>query len=595
MQSSLSLAIYKICLVFVVGCVACHAASAATFLILDRWGGVIGASRTAAGELREPEVVRPWMESPEPVLFIDMEADVDGGYQLTQTGVLLPMGSAPPLQFAPSPAFNATALAMLPGGAGGWIAVDDYIKRIGRQPELVFPRELNQGRRLADLEYDRVNRRLAVLFEDGGLVVCSQQALVEYSAIKLKNDKALDIEIDGEEFLVLTKNANVVRLKKQSSALDADAPILTTKNAVDLEMSPFGEGYYVLDAFGVIHACGGAPKIETEALARADAVDLEWISTDKPPRWYPTGWNTQVALQPHSLRLDPEGSSKYLSLMIDGAENMRRFVVELRLDPTRLVVDPNGVLIGPWWNRNINTPNLKASYDESKGLLTLHGTGSATIVGGANGGGEAALVPIAPAPGVQAATASVAIEQFFFEDAALSYPYRLNAEPAPSIIQFQSMAPIINLEWSMQSPPMAKAPATGSVIRADVYVQHGGRIQALVFDMKFTHQTLRLLGMTPGDAWEPRVPLRVQFATPSLANPNGEINNQEIRALGSGACKDERGSMLTLFFAVQEPGAASVQFKKLMALDEKDRELNAVIEANSLNWTLPASEQAPRP
>ncbi|MBZ0256599.1 hypothetical protein K8I31_11085, partial [bacterium] len=367
----MSLVIRHFTLLFIATCVVCQASSSATFLILDRWGGVIGASRTASGELHEPEVVRPMMESPEPVSFIDLEVDADGGYQLTQTGDLLPMGAAPPLQFARNPALNATALAMLPGGVGGWIAVDDYIKRIGRPPELVFPRELNQGRPLADLEYDRVNRRLAVLFEDGGLVVCSQQAPIEYPQVKLTKDSALDIEFDGDDFLLLTKNSNVYRIKKKSFALDANAPKLKKKNAVDLELSPFGKGYYILDAFGVIHSCGGAPAIETEPLNREDAVDMEWIPTDEPPTWFPTGWTTQVALEPTSIRLDPEGPAKYLKLNITGAENMRRFFATLRLDPKRLIVDPNRVLIGAWWNRSINTPSIRASYDESTGLLTL--------------------------------------------------------------------------------------------------------------------------------------------------------------------------------------------------------------------------------
>ncbi|MBZ0257013.1 hypothetical protein K8I31_13180, partial [bacterium] len=227
--------------------------------------------------------------------------------------------------------------------------------------------------------------------------------------------------------------------------------------------------------------------------------------------------------------------------------------------------------------------------------LTLHGTGSATSVGGANGGGEAALVPVAPAPGVQAATASVSIEEFLFEDAALSYPYSLTAIPKPCLIQFQSMAPIIHLEWSMQTPPEAKAPAVGSVLRVDLMAEHGNRIQSLIFDLKFDHQALRFLGMTPGDAWEQRIPLRTQFATPSLANQAGEMSSQEIHALESGACRDERASLLTMFFAVQEPGEAAIQFQQFSTMDEKGRELKTEMNSKELSWSIASQSPALRP
>ncbi len=520
-------------------------------------------------------------------MFIDFEVNDLGGYQLTQDGALLPMGQAPPLQIALNAKFNAAALSITPNSAGGWIAVDDYIKRIGRQPELVLYRGLNQGKLLVDIEYDSAKRRMAILFEDGSLVVCSQQAPLVFPQVRSGEDQPVDIEFYDDKLVVLTQRGTVYRVDQTTSKVDQSAPTLSNSGAVDLEFSPFGDGYYVLDNFGVIHACGGAPAIETERLERPDAVDLEWISSDEPPRWYPTGWSTQVDLDPDMIRLDPEGQSKYLSLRINGAENMRRFVAELRFDPALLMIEPNRVSIGPWWSRSINTPNITASVDEDdQGLLRLHATGSATIVGGANGGGVAAVVPVAPAPGVKSSTATVSIDQFFFEDAALSYPYRLNTETAPTLIQFQSMAPLLGLEWTMQTPAESGFPTVGSVIRVDLFVQHGGRVQTAVFDMKFDNQSLRLLGVTPGEVWAPYVPLDVQLATPSLANPAGEINNQTIQALESGACQDARLSLITMFFEVQQPGRATVAIKNLNLYDEKKEALASQFTENTLYWTV---------
>ncbi|MBI1387959.1 MAG: hypothetical protein GC154_05880 [bacterium] len=554
-------------------CLASAAPRAATFLIQDRWGGIIGLTRTAEGEVRDPAIVRPWMESPDSIQFIDMEADSTGGYQLLKNGMILPMGAAHPIPVDTAPNQTASALAMTPGGLGGWMAVDDYIRQIGRPPQLAYPASLKKGRRIADLEYDPVKSQLWILFEDGGVACAGPRSPESLDGLKLKNDTAVDVEVIGSDVAVLTRKSRVYFVTRKNAALQKNTPELGDGLAIDLEPSPFGAGFYILDVFGVIHACGGAPEIPTEPLTRDAAVDLEWIPADEAPQWFPAGWNTQVAFQPETLLLDPAGPAKYLTLYVDRAENMARFWAEIEFNPKRLRLDPDQVRVGSWWSREISAPQIHKSLDEKKGILTVHGTGASSIFSGANGGGDAAMIAVAPVAGVTSATAEIRVKRFYFEDAALRYPFLLTTETPAVTVKLEPIQPELSLVWLKQASKVDN-PGDDSnkrgVFRFDLTARHASRIQTLDFDLSFSRDTLKFLGMTPGAAWNPRAPIQTHFDAPSHANENGKLTSQQIKAAEPGALRDVEASLLTLFFVSTAEGEAWVRFDSIAGRDERD-------------------------
>jgi len=318
-----------------------------TFLIQEKGGRITGISLSSDWIPSPAVTVRPSLETMEPV--IDLEANPQGGYQLFSNGKILPIGIAKLPYAAWASIANAGGFAMAERSLGGWIAAGTYLKTIGRPPQLIFPSFEDNGF-ITDIEFDASQPRLAVVSEDGTIAVCTSKEVIRFDPPPLNDDLAIDLEISPDGFYILTRKGKIYHRTRSTVSEYPGVPDLADL-AVDMELSPYNPAaFYILDVFGVIHACGETPRIDRTPLNRPNAVDLEIITRNTAPEWYPPGRHTAVRLQPELLRIDPEGPPKHFSIEIEKAEQLTSFVTQIRYDPNRLTIQPDRS--GSWWGES---------------------------------------------------------------------------------------------------------------------------------------------------------------------------------------------------------------------------------------------------
>ncbi len=120
----------------------------------------------------------------------------------------------------------------------------------------------------------------------------------------------------------------------------------------------------------------------------------------------------------------------------------------------------------------------------------------------------------------------------------------------------------------------------GEILQADLLVEEGGRIVDVDFGFQFPTTELRFLGMAPGGVWSKEEAVWPDFAIPSKANQEGALTGQRIKADRAGACKDQRGALVILFFSVRSRGEGSITFDTIQIHDEKGQPL--AFEQNNL-------------
>ncbi len=554
-----------------------------TFLIQDRWGVIVGLSIDETGAVQEPEIVRGMTESPRNPQIVDLETLSNGGYQLTSEGVLVPLGEAKIPRSFWTPLSQSTKFAMDPEGKGMWIATADHLKIRGKPPQVVLPPSLHHGKQVTDLEYDKKNNRLLVLFEDGHISICYASTIDQVNTLTLDDDQAIDIEMTEKGFLVLTKQARLFYVNSETASPIPNLPELGEGLVRDIELSPFGVGFYLLDAFGVIHACQGAVEIQTEPLLQDAAIDLEILPLSHPPKWYPTGRNTKVRLEPDELLLDPIGPSRKMSLRIDEAENISGYIAELHYDPQLIRIESSEVQVGQWWESAIQGAMVQANIDYEEGVLFLAGGGSILPYDGATGSGEIARIAVSAATKTHFATTTVELTSFHIREVFPGDQYRAAEVVNSATISIQPIQPKIEAIWQNENhSQQIKKTKPGEIIRLDLLVENGSRIKEIGFDLLFTKERITFLGMSLGDAWNREISLDTHFSIPSQANKDGQLKNQRIQADVAGACDDEKGSVVVLFFAVRDTGKAEIAFKNLQATDDQGRNLEIKFIRESL-------------
>lgn len=572
------------------------AAQTHTFLIQDKWGVITGVSVSPTGIASEPEVVRGMLGSPYPLLFVDLEANSTGGIQLTSGSAIIPIGNAKMPVPIWSPSGEAICFTVAPGGAGAWIATGDSIKVVGRAPQLVFPLPVEQNKPIMDLEYDPSGNRLIVLFGDGSLAICYSSQYEIDQTLALDDDVALDVEISSIGIYILTRNAKLYLLQPDQLHEVSGMPELGEGLACDFELSPFGDGFYILDIFGVVHACNGAPNVPTAPLSQDSAVDLEIIPLAKPPEWFPYGWNSQVQLNPQELLMDPSGPSKTVSLQIENAENLSGFVAEIKYDPKVLKIDPK-VRLGRWWEENIQGAQVVITPDAATGSLILYGGGTFLPFTGASGNGELVRFSVTPQSDIKSASSSIELVNFFFPDSNIigfrgSYPnFYHTAKIVQSVsVTIQTLQPKAFLTWdqSMQiNEDSSQTFRLGEVVRVDLMLEHGISVQEITFSFTFPKNLLQFLGMTPGQVWNEDIPVIPLFDIPAVANKQGGLDNQVIHTATPGSFQSDQGSLVALFFAVSRPGDGAIDLVDLTIQDGTGQNIPVEVIRKKLLFSCP--------
>jgi hypothetical protein len=546
------------------------ASSGMVFLIQNKWGGIHGVALDRNLSPSEPAVVRPNIFEEQYSLIIGLEAFSFGGYQLTTMGKVFPVGEASMSFSVFSPIGNATSFVMAPEGKGGWIAAKTTIKKIGRPPRLAFPSFDSHGL-IKDMEYDSQQQRLAVLCEDGAIAVCDISKFTWLDALKLEKDKPIDIEFIPKGFLVLTELGRVYFVVSEFMRQIPDLPQLGKGLACDLEISPLGNGFYILDRFGVIHACDGAPPVPTEPLTKDAAVDLEILLEDKLPRWDPPGIHTQVGWNDEQVLLDPQGPPKQVSITVEKAEHMTGFMTQISYDPQKIILEPHNVRVGSWWDKGVREARIKPSADHENGQLILQGSGVSFPFEGASGGGDLARLAISPMPGVTETISAIEIENFYFWDS-----YQVNIDHSGSVINsctvyIAPIQPRLDFLWENEGQWLDETSIKvlpGDIVRADIVVENGSRIRSFEFGFSFPNEFLRFLGMSQGSVWRDDISLIADFDIPSKANENSGLRGQLLKAQNPGACQDQKGSIASLFFAVSSPGKGKIQVNSIQGIDD---------------------------
>lgn len=542
------------------------------FLIQSKRGGITGLSLNANLESSPPVVVRP---NPENVAYtvVDLETVPQGGYQLTANGRVLPLGAAKMPYTAWGTIRDARGLAMAPDIPGGWIAAENYIKKIGRPPQLVFP-AFYQGGPIADLEYDERGQQLVVVHENGVISLCGRREYAMFNPIPIEDGRAIDIEAAPLGYYVLTEKGKVFEVNQNQAVLVHDDPDLGEGLVCDLEVPPDGIGFYLLDVFGVIHAFSGAPPVLTsEPLASPEAMDLEIVPGDSIPRWDPPGLHTQVAFRPDMIMLDPEGPHKAISLDIQYAEQLTGFYAQLQYDADIITLEPN---LGSWWERSMRGAPIDISMDPHDGFFSLRGGGSFSPYEGVNGGGELVKLMASPVKGVTSAVTVLKLTEFYFRDASLESVDRAARIVNACTVVITPIQPRLELAWHTGEQEHLTEEWTvkpGEVIRADIVVENGSRIRTFEFGFQFPNDFLRFLGMTPGEVWRDDVPVVPRFDLPSRANQQGRLEGQRIEAEEAGACLDRADALVSLFFAVTSYGQGEIRLTNPRGMDDDGQEL----------------------
>lgn len=554
-----------------------HASDGGTvFLIQNKWGGIHGISLDADRKPSSPAMVRPNMDTLQYPTIIDLDAFPNGGYQLTTMGTIIPIGNTRLPYAAWAPIRDATAIVMLPDDGGGWISAGNSIKTIGRPPILSFP-VFDRKTTIADLEYDPQRKRLAVLSREGKITVCEEAKSRALGSIPLKKDFAIDLEFSPEGFWILTERGKVFSWKQDKVEELSNIPDLGKGLACDLEAAPNGMGFYILDLFGVIHACAGAAQVPTEPLTKPVAVDLEIVPGDILPQWDPPGLHTRVGWGTESILLDPQGPSKPVSMVVDRAENMTVIWTQVRFDPQYILLDPNGVRVGEWWDRGLRDARINPIVDSQKGIMTLQGSGVHFPYEGASGSGELARFAVAPVAGVTEATTVLQVVEFYYRDAYQGNIDRTCAIINSCTVSIAPIQPIVDLSWAQSGDWLSNSHRIvklGEIIQADIRAESGSRMNSFEFGIQFTPRSMVFLGMTPGSVWRPDVPIQTVFDIPSRANKNGILDGQKIESQLAGACLDRKGSIVSIFFSVASLEPAEFRLTSFSGKDPKGNHLN---------------------
>ncbi len=540
-----------------------------TFLIQDVWGGIIGITLSPDGTPSEPGIVRP-MTSEFPK-FLGLEAFTDGAYQLMSNGYVLPIGNTKLPLFFWMPTRDPKDFTMLPGNQGGWLSAGKIIKKVGRYPpNLVLP-PINRA--INDLEYDPLRNRLILLFEDGEIAISTESAFQMISTLELTEDTGIQITFNpkqSNEFYVLTENAKVYHVTPDQAVLFPDIPSGLEGLARDIEYSLTGTGFYLLDGFGTIHACGGAQRVPTEPFTNNIAIDLEIIASGNIPQWYPTGWNTKVQLVPQTLSLDPGGYAKTMSVVIQEAENLSWFSTELRYDPALVTIPLEGIRNGEWWERVMNGSQVAASVEPKSGLIQLKGGSVFSPFEGPSGNGELVRLEVKTANPVSIATTTIDINHFYFADASPLNQYSTAEIVHSATIIIRPSRPRLFVQWSREGKEITNSPVKpGDVIRVELMVEDGSRIHEIVYGFRFQRDMMKFLGMVNGSAWKSEIPVWSEFDLPSQANQEEGLSMQTIRASTSRACTDKPGSLVILFFAVTGQGQGTITFDSIEIRNEE--------------------------
>lgn len=560
-----------------------------TFLIQDQWGVITGITLAPDFTPSEPEVVRGMLDSVNYLRFPDLQADSEGGYQLASNGSIVPLGKAA-LPFSIwTPVAEANCFVVSPDREGIWIAAGDFIKVRGRPPQVVFPPDLDQGIAIADLEFDPASEQLAILFENGLIANCSRNQYQMVELLHLENDAAVDLEFSNDAIYILTYQSKVFHIEAGQLTEITDIPDLGTGLAADLELSPTGRGFYLLDVFGVIHACQGAPDVPSTPFEQNSAVDLEIISLTQPPRWNPAGWSTEVFLQPGELKIDPAGPAKNLSLMVEQAESLASFVAELKYDPETITIVPEQVKVGQWWEKSIQGAEVLAAIDSKNGILSLYGSGSFLPFAGADGNGELAQFSISASTKALSSTTSIDLTTFVFKDAYPGDLPRTAAIVRSASVFIQTIHPQLTLAWgdipeNQNLLDNQRRVKPGEILRVDLLIENGSKVQGIEFDFTFTADALRFLGTGSGEVWREDSQLVTFFDIPHSINQNGGAEGQKIQALTSGACRDVRQSIVVLYFVVQKPLNGVIVLENLLAYDMNGVQLAVSAQNQKLSF-----------
>ncbi len=564
-----------------------NAGVCSVFLIQNKDGGIIGLSYSQSTKELNTDLVRPPSSEFNNPAIADLELVKGGGFQLAVSGALTPLGSLQyPTEFW-RPLGACDHFALTPSGTGGWFVVNDHI--ITRNtPPLVFP-SFNSGEKIVDVEYDKISNRLVLLFENGEIVTCLSNSYQSINHLKLKNESAIDFELNSEGFMILTNKPSVYHVTSATAECIQEIPDLSGELVCDLELSPFGEGYYLLSVFGDLHAFGNAPEIKTTPLGIPVAIDFEWMEGNTIPRWYPPGWNTTVSLLPPEVSLDPQGASKSLSINIENAENLSSFIAEIRYDPKYITVDLEGVQSGSWWEHTAREARVAASLDNKNGRLFLRSTSTFLPFEGSSGEGELLRFPIAANQSVTHVTTTVEMIEFDF---GVATPGNMFFKPAPvkissSTVWIAPIQPAFGLDWEMERktrPGESSVLQIGDIIRIDMMIENGSRIAGITFDFSFSRETMNFLGMTLGDVWEKAKTIVPQFDFPSIANEKGGLTNQRIFTMQAGACRDAPGTMIHLFFAITDSGKHWFDVPLFQAQGHWKENLETLIQNKKLSF-----------
>ncbi len=555
----------------------------ATFLIQNRWGGIIGIALSKDLETSEVEIVRPPGDSNETPPILDLELAGEGGYQITGNGRVLPIGNVQLPDSFWSPLENCKGFALTKTGTGGWFFTRNRLVGRGHRPDLVFP-VFDEKKEISDIEFDSTRQQLVILFENGEITVCTRKNIESYPPIELEEDHALDIEFSPTGFYVLTHASKVYHVTKQEVEKIPFSIELGEGVSRDLELSPFGKGFYILTAYGDIYAFDGAPEIDTMPLTLDIAVDLEWIIKEDIPRWFPPGWDTEISFKSDTVALDPEGPPKMISLHIKNAENLSWFRTELHFDPKLITIDLSKVRAGVWWENNARDAPVAASLDVPNGNLTLQSAARFFAFDGASGSGELVRFPITPAGDTSSATTTLELNYGYFRVASPGNetPQKANVGISSCTVRIAPVNPVFDVSWSVTKPRSAtqslEIVQPGDIIQVALEVEEGSRIQEVNFDYRFSRETLNFLGITLGKAWNPEIPTLHTFTIPQRANEQEVVENQTIIAEQAGACRDEKSHLVLLFFEVKNEGIIEVEFPSLQVKGHRGQELEMEIQ-----------------
>lgn len=571
-------------------------AQAETALIQDEWGGIIAITRDEGGAFGEPSLSRPLIPMQSGASIVDLIAYPDGAYQLSVMGNVIPLGEVRPLPVVSKLTRPARAFAIDRQTLSGWLAVDDYLKLLGRPPQMVFPPQFHQGIAVADIEYQDNQQELFVLFENGQAVRCTGENYQLLPQPELQG-QAIDLEVIPDGVMVLSASAEIWRLRGETLNPVDDAPEIEEGLVRDLEAVNAGQGYYLLDTFGMVYAGGNADPIPTEPLTVDAARDLEIVEGLAPPLLTSPSEDTRVSLQPEIVNLDPRGSPKRVSLVFDQVEKLTSFDAEIHYDPELISIDSR-VEVGEWWQRSLVSPHIRSTFDAERGVLRLTGSGSFAMFEGVTGAGTAAAFLAQAATDVEPVTTTLQLENVIIHQAFPGPPQAMQ-DVGAATVHIRTLEPRFSVDWQQIALPGVERESSptlrvGDVVQVNLWVENGSRIQRFEFGFSFNREALHFLGMTPG--WRSRSDLAFssEWATPTTANQQGGLSNQILTILSPQTVPDQPTRLLQLYFEIQDQQPAEFRFTQLQAFDAQAQNMQFDREMPPLRFPVQTQTAPPR-